>query len=324
MPLVSIILPTYNVEQFIAEALESCVQQSFRDIEIIVVDDCGSDNSIAIAKEYATKDSRIRIVHNKENFQLFAARAEGVKVAQGEYIMFLDPDDFLESNALQTCVDSMPQLRGGVDLVCFDYKTLQDSRTHHIEYYRDAIYTNINDFYLFCLKKSWINWNIWSKLFKRDLYLKAFDLINPHIRIGVAEDCLLYAAYSNLIHNVITIQAPLITYRIHTQSMSATNTTTKIVQHIQDHRFIYTHIQEYFRSMATSDISFAQKMFCKRYLELIAQQIASLQLEYKKHNGTFSKRDSRIFSYNKQKARYKRYLQNTILKIWKILFNTKH
>ncbi|WP_394980531.1 glycosyltransferase family 2 protein [uncultured Helicobacter sp.] len=113
MPLVSIILPTYNVEQFIAEALESCVQQSFRDIEIIVVDDCGSDNSIAIAKEYATKDSRIRIVHNKENFQLFAARAEGVKVAQGEYIMFLDPDDFLESNALQTCVDSMPQLRGG-------------------------------------------------------------------------------------------------------------------------------------------------------------------------------------------------------------------
>lgn len=76
--------------------------------------------------------------------------------------------------------------------------------------------------------------------------------------------------------------------------------------------------------MATSDISFAQKMFCKRYLELIAQQIASLQLEYKKYNGTFSKRDLRIFSYNKQKARYKRYLQNTILKIWKILFNTKH
>nr|WP_251824472.1 glycosyltransferase family 2 protein [Campylobacter jejuni] len=66
MPKISIILPTFNVEKYIAKALESCINQSFKDIEIIVVDDCGSDKSIDIAKEYAKKDERIKIIHNEK------------------------------------------------------------------------------------------------------------------------------------------------------------------------------------------------------------------------------------------------------------------
>ncbi|EBI2345653.1 glycosyltransferase family 2 protein, partial [Campylobacter jejuni] len=78
MPKISIILPTFNVEKYIAKALESCINQSFKDIEIIVVDDCGSDKSIDIAKEYAKKDERIKIIHNEENLGLLRARYEGV------------------------------------------------------------------------------------------------------------------------------------------------------------------------------------------------------------------------------------------------------
>ncbi|EGJ3618626.1 glycosyltransferase family 2 protein, partial [Campylobacter jejuni] len=99
MPKISIILPTFNVEKYIAKALESCINQSFKDIEIIVVDDCGSDKSIDIAKEYAKKDERIKIIHNEENLGTFAARNNGVKAAGGGYIMFLDPDDYLELEA---------------------------------------------------------------------------------------------------------------------------------------------------------------------------------------------------------------------------------
>lgn len=72
--LISIILPTYNVEKYIAKALQSCINQSFKNIEIIVVDDCGDDKSILIAKEYAKKDARIKIIHNKQNLQLLKAR----------------------------------------------------------------------------------------------------------------------------------------------------------------------------------------------------------------------------------------------------------
>ena len=88
MPKISIILPTFNVEKYIARAIESCINQSFKDIEIIVVDDCGSDKSIDIAKEYVKKDERIKIIHNEENLGTFAARNNGVKAAGGGILCF--------------------------------------------------------------------------------------------------------------------------------------------------------------------------------------------------------------------------------------------
>lgn len=74
MSQISIILPTYNVEKYIARALESCINQTFKDIEIIVVDDCGNDKSIDIAKEYASKDDRIKIIHNEREFKAFKSK----------------------------------------------------------------------------------------------------------------------------------------------------------------------------------------------------------------------------------------------------------
>ena len=117
MPKISIILPTFNVEKYIAKALESCINQSFKDIEIIVVDDCGSDKSIDIAKEYAKKDERIKIIHNEENLGTFAARNNGVKAAGGGYIMFLDPDDYLELNACEECMKILKN--NEIDLLFF-------------------------------------------------------------------------------------------------------------------------------------------------------------------------------------------------------------
>lgn len=100
-PKVSIIIPVYNVESYIARCLESCIHQSLRDIEILVIDDCGSDSSIHIAQDYAHKDPRIHIIHNAKNLGTFATRIEGIKAAKGEYIAFLDADDYLTNNACE-------------------------------------------------------------------------------------------------------------------------------------------------------------------------------------------------------------------------------
>ncbi|EPI6763332.1 glycosyltransferase family 2 protein [Campylobacter jejuni] len=118
MPKISIILPTFNVEKYIAKALESCINQTFKDIEIIVVDDCGSDKSIDIAKEYSKKDKRIKIIHNEKNLGLLRARYEGVKAANSLYIMFLDPDDYLE---LEACEEVSKYLDQNNDLICFNF-----------------------------------------------------------------------------------------------------------------------------------------------------------------------------------------------------------
>lgn len=98
-PTFSIIIPTYNVERYIVCCLESCIHQTFSDIEILVIDDCGNDKSIEIAKTYANRDSRISIIHNPHNLGTFASRLEGIKYAQGYYTLMLDADDYLVPNA---------------------------------------------------------------------------------------------------------------------------------------------------------------------------------------------------------------------------------
>ncbi len=100
-PIISIIIPTYNVESYIGRCLNSCINQTLGDIEIIVVDDCGSDGAIQIAKAYAKIDSRIKIIHNERNLGIFAARIKGIQKANGLYITFLDADDYLDTKACE-------------------------------------------------------------------------------------------------------------------------------------------------------------------------------------------------------------------------------
>ncbi len=98
---ISLIIPVYNVEKYIKECLDSAVNQTLKDIEIICVDDCGSDNSVEIIKEYQKNDNRIKILHHKKNSGLAASRNTGMAVATGEYLAFLDSDDYLQLNFLE-------------------------------------------------------------------------------------------------------------------------------------------------------------------------------------------------------------------------------
>lgn len=92
---VSVIIPVYNVEQYLRKCLDSICNQTLKNIEIICVNDCSPDNSLAILQEYAQADSRIKIVNREQNGGLAAARNSGLEVAQGEYVAFVDSDDYI-------------------------------------------------------------------------------------------------------------------------------------------------------------------------------------------------------------------------------------
>ena len=96
-PKISVIIPVYNVEKYLGECLDSVINQTLKDIEIICVNDGSTDNSLFILKEYASKDNRIKII-DKENEGLGYTRKRGLKTAIGEYILFLDSDDKYDSN----------------------------------------------------------------------------------------------------------------------------------------------------------------------------------------------------------------------------------
>ena len=97
MPKVSVIIPVYNVEKYLRECLDSVVNQTLKDIQIILIDDGSTDSSLGICKEYAQKDNRIKIIEQK-NQGAGAARNRGMSEAKGDYLYFLDSDDFLELN----------------------------------------------------------------------------------------------------------------------------------------------------------------------------------------------------------------------------------
>ena len=98
---VSVILPVYNVDQYLKECLDSIVNQTLKDIEIICINDGSTDSSLAILNEYAKKDNRF-IVLSQENQGQGVARNNGVGIAKGKYIQFIDPDDWIELNMLET------------------------------------------------------------------------------------------------------------------------------------------------------------------------------------------------------------------------------
>ena len=98
---VSVIIPVYNVESYLSECLDSIINQTLKDIEIICIDDCSTDNSYNILLEYANKDSRIKIIKNIENNGVGFARNVGQFSAIGDYIYFIDPDDYISLNFLE-------------------------------------------------------------------------------------------------------------------------------------------------------------------------------------------------------------------------------
>lgn len=101
-PLFSVVVPVYNVERYIEECIKSIQRQTLSNIEIICVDDCGSDDSIKIIERLQKDDKRIQIVHHKCNKGLGAARNTGLKEAKGEFVLFVDSDDWLERDCIQT------------------------------------------------------------------------------------------------------------------------------------------------------------------------------------------------------------------------------
>ncbi len=98
MPKISVIVPIYNVEQYIEQCINSLTQQTMKAIEIICVDDCGTDNSIKIAEKLAKTDKRIKIVHNEQNCGLSESRNNGIRHATAPYIMFCDSDDWFAND----------------------------------------------------------------------------------------------------------------------------------------------------------------------------------------------------------------------------------
>lgn len=138
-PLISVIIAIYNPGKYLRKCLDSIVNQTYRNLEIILVDDGSTDNSLAVCREYAEKDSRI-IVHHKENSGVSATRNAGIRLAHGEYFSFIDSDDYLEEDAYEYLMDLIKQHK--VDVVTHEHFITYPSKetTHTIPAEKYGLY----------------------------------------------------------------------------------------------------------------------------------------------------------------------------------------
>src|ERR1700733_8590447 len=120
MPKISVIIPVYDCAPTLPKAIESVQQQTLRDIEIVIVDDCSADNSFAIAQTYASADNRIKCARLPQNGGASVARNTAIDMATGEWIAVLDSDDWYEPNRLEVMLKIAEDLQA--DLICDNLK----------------------------------------------------------------------------------------------------------------------------------------------------------------------------------------------------------
>lgn len=129
MDLISVIIPVYNAGKYLRPCLESVVNQTYSALQIILINDGSTDNSLELCREYAAKDSRIVLI-DQENSGVSAARNRGVKEAKGEWFSFVDSDDYLELDAYEHCMSILSEQP--CDAVCYEYfTTYPDHEVRH-------------------------------------------------------------------------------------------------------------------------------------------------------------------------------------------------
>lgn len=188
LPLVSVIIPVYNVEKYIKQALDSVVNQTLKNIEIICVNDGSVDNSFEIVKKYAQIDSRFVLLEQKNNLGQGVARNSALEIARGDYIMFLDPDDYYELNACEEAYNQISKNKN--DIVFFNlhyFKEKFGKEYKKISQEREKIFNilaNNTDLKLYELEVNLIisAW-VWCQIYSRD-FIKANNIKFSEGRFG--------------------------------------------------------------------------------------------------------------------------------------------
>lgn len=164
---VSVIIPVYNVEKYLRKCIDSVLAQDYSDYEILLIDDGSTDKSGGICDEYANKYSKVKVFH-QENKGLGGARNTGIDNATGEYIIFLDSDDYIESCTLSTLMNKAEV--NSTDLVIYNMRTVTTDgkiiRESELNL-PDGVF-NIS----ICKELIFATISAWSKLYKRDLFIK--------------------------------------------------------------------------------------------------------------------------------------------------------
>lgn len=163
---ISVIVPVYNVADYLPQCLDSVLAQDHRDLEVIVIDDGSTDASGAICDAYGASDSRVVVIH-QENAGAAAAKNAGLRVATGDYLSFVDADDYLEPNVYGYMLEVLQE--SGADAAHFNFREVTPKRSEDSMVHKGRTLMDSRS-YLVRFTKDWSCPLLWNKLYKRSLF----------------------------------------------------------------------------------------------------------------------------------------------------------
>lgn len=236
-PKISIIIPVYNVEKYLRECLDSILNQTLKEFEVILVDDGSPDNSGIICDEYANRDSRFKVIH-KKNAGVSAARNTGLKEAKGKWVTFIDSDDFVAKTFLENLYKPITEglkvdfVQGG----CVNYK---NGEVESIEQQYDYFYSTDSEALLNRFRGLAI-----SKLLKTNIIAENNIVFDEKMRI--AEDMAFTLDYIKHVSSYVFV--PEIGYYYRRDNVSSATKSKRFLTYDEElHRFkhIYNSIEQY-------------------------------------------------------------------------------
>ncbi len=168
--LISVIINVYNCRTYLQKTLDSVREQSYRNLEVILVDDCSTDGSGEFCDEYCKQDGRFRVIHHEKNTGVSGPRNTGLRVAKGDYVYFMDGDDYIHVEAIEALADAIKET--DLELAVFDlYKDALVDEDNHCPREKRPIEIVSTEWMIFeMLSKVRLKWCVvWNKLYKRTL-----------------------------------------------------------------------------------------------------------------------------------------------------------
>ena len=222
---ISIIVPVYKVEQYLDRCVNSLVNQTYKNIEIILVDDGSPDNCPQMCDDFARKDSRIRVIH-KKNGGLSDARNTGLRMATGEYVMYVDSDDYIENNSCERLIED---INTNIDIVIGACKKIHPTgityqRHTNLEEHRTY---SAKEYVLLSIKRNewyapaWLNLYRRTFLIDNELYYKAgyyYEDIEMLPRLFLADPNVMYIDYP--FYNYVIREGSIMTSKITEQKIN--------------------------------------------------------------------------------------------------------
>lgn len=262
---ISVIIPVYNVEKYISRCIDSILNQSYNNIEIIIVNDGSIDKSGFICDEYSKKYNNIKVFHT-ENSGVSSARNLGIDNSEGEYITFVDPDDYIEKDMYKILYDLIIKSKSEIAMTSFYYIKENDVIEAEDNSNNLIIFTKEEALRLyFKREKPFDSCFLWNKLFKRDL----FKEVRLDVELVIQEDSEVLIRLLNRINSIVYIGIPLYFYIIRegaaTYGKISKNKLTTDISLLK----IYRYTQEYLP--AYSSVALSNYIIC--YFNIVIEII---------------------------------------------------